>query len=183
MKCEHCTWKECSKKTKTNDQENAAVNVRSPAQEKGEKREFHKLDNANMFLSDCLVCDRCVTTKEGVQVSHQNTTDLFCVLNLNKKCDTSQHKIMEQSDLALNDTAMDTLFGDMKEEEVRLHEGASSGGYQAQIFRHMAKALFNKDMGVLTYCTLMNKDFQAVTLERDGEILLCFEAAYGFWKI
>ncbi|ELK38214.1 Nuclear prelamin A recognition factor [Myotis davidii] len=90
---------------------------------------------------------------------------------------------MEQSDLASSDAAMDNLFGDMKEEEVRLHEGASSDEYLEHIFRHMAKELFNEDMGVLTYCTLRNKDFQEFTLERDGEVLLCFEAAYGFQNI
>ncbi|XP_059563534.1 nuclear prelamin A recognition factor-like [Myotis daubentonii] len=92
-------------------------------------------------------------------------------------------QIMEQSDLASNDTAVDTLFGDMEEKEVRLREGASSDGYLAHIFRHMAKELFNEDVGALTYHTLRNKDFQGVTLERDGEVLLHFEAAYGFRNI
>uniref|UniRef100_G1PXR6 Iron hydrogenase large subunit C-terminal domain-containing protein n=1 Tax=Myotis lucifugus TaxID=59463 RepID=G1PXR6_MYOLU len=294
-----------------------------------EKGAFHKLANAKIFLSDCLACDSCVTAKEGAQVSQQNTKDFFCVLNLNKKCDTSQHKVlavsvcpyfllnsasvslvrpegsaafakalghtvfdmkivadfsilesqkefvrrycqhheeepwlpmltsacpgwdryaervlghpitpdlctakspqqimgsrdrqnlspdkifhiivapcydkklaalcsqdadcmltsgeivqmMEQSDLTSNDAAMDTRFGDMKEEEVRLHEGSSSDRYLVHIFRHMAKELFNEDVGVLTYRTLRNKDFQEVTLERDGEVLLRFEAAMAF---
>ncbi|KAK1334922.1 hypothetical protein QTO34_004494 [Cnephaeus nilssonii] len=185
MKCDHRTRRECSNKTKTDDQENAAVNIRRPAQENGEKGEFHKLADAKIFLSDCLACGSCVTAEEGVQVSQQNTKDFFRVLNL-KKCDTSQHiflQIMEQSDLTSNDAAVDTLFGDMKEEEVRLHEGASSDGYLAHIFRHTAKELFNEDVGVLTYHTLRNKDFQEVTLERDGEVLLRFEAAYGFQNI
>ncbi|EPQ18541.1 Nuclear prelamin A recognition factor [Myotis brandtii] len=90
---------------------------------------------------------------------------------------------MEQSDLSSNDAAVDTLFGDRKEKEVRLHEGASSDRYLAHIFRHMSKELFNKDVGVLTYQTLRNKDFQEVTLERNGEVLLHFEAACGFWNI
>ncbi|EPQ09375.1 Nuclear prelamin A recognition factor [Myotis brandtii] len=66
---------------------------------------------------------------------------------------------MEQSDLSVNAAALDTLFGDMKEEEVRLHEGASSDRHLAHIFRHMAKGLFNKDVGggVFTYRTLRNK--------------------------
>ncbi|KAK1341250.1 hypothetical protein QTO34_017653 [Cnephaeus nilssonii] len=93
MKCEPCTRKECSKKTKTDDQENAAVNVRRER----EKGEFHKLADARIFLSDCLGCDSCVTTEEGVQVSQQNTEDFFRVLNLNKKCDTSQHKVLAES--------------------------------------------------------------------------------------
>ncbi|KAK1346417.1 hypothetical protein QTO34_000273 [Cnephaeus nilssonii] len=77
-------------------------------------------------------------------------------------------QIMEHSYLTLNDAVMDSLFGDTKK-EVRLHDGVSSDGYLAHIFRHMAKELFNEDVGVLTYRTLRNKDFQEVTLERDGE--------------
>ncbi|ELK27119.1 Nuclear prelamin A recognition factor [Myotis davidii] len=56
-------------------------------------------------------------------------------------------QIMEQSDLASNNAAVDTLLGDMREEEVRLHEGASSDGHLAHIFRHMAKELLNEDVG------------------------------------
>nr|KAF6360367.1 hypothetical protein mMyoMyo1_013676 [Myotis myotis] len=89
-------------------------------------------------------------------------------------------QVMEQSDLTSNDAAVDTLFGDKKGKEMRLHESASSDGYLAHILRHMAKDLFNEDVGVLTYGTLRNKDFQEVTLQRDEEVLLCFEAAYGF---
>uniref|UniRef100_G1PYU1 Iron hydrogenase large subunit C-terminal domain-containing protein n=1 Tax=Myotis lucifugus TaxID=59463 RepID=G1PYU1_MYOLU len=284
------------------------------------KGEFPKLADTKIFLSDCLECDSCVTTEEGVQVSQQNTKDFFRVLNLNKHkvlavsslpyfaakfslsvTDASrgsapfskalgctvfdmkiaadfsilgnqkefvhwywQHReeeprlpmltsaclgwdqyaehvlghpiphlctakspqqimgslvkdyftrrqdlspdkifhiivapcydkklealcsqseivqIMEQSDLASNDAAVDTLFGDKKEKDMRLHESASSDGYLAHILRHMAKDLFNEDVGVLTHGTLRNKDFQEVTLERDEEVLLRFEAAYGF---
>lgn len=32
-------------------------------------------------------------------------------------------------------------------------------------------------------CSLRNKDFQEVTLERDGEVLLQFALAYGFRNI
>ncbi|XP_063473495.1 nuclear prelamin A recognition factor isoform X7 [Symphalangus syndactylus] len=94
MKCEHCTRKECSKKTKTDDQENVSADALSPAQENGEKGEFHKLADAKIFLSDCLACDSCMTAEEGVQLSQQNAKDFFRVLNLNKKCDTSKHKVL-----------------------------------------------------------------------------------------
>uniref|UniRef100_G3S688 Nuclear prelamin A recognition factor n=2 Tax=Homininae TaxID=207598 RepID=G3S688_GORGO len=94
MKCEHCTRKECSKKTKTEDQENVSADAPSLAQENGEKGEFHKLADAKIFLSDCLACDSCVTAEEGVQLSQQNAKDFFRVLNLNKKCDTSKHKVL-----------------------------------------------------------------------------------------
>uniref|UniRef100_A0A8C8YM28 Nuclear prelamin A recognition factor n=1 Tax=Prolemur simus TaxID=1328070 RepID=A0A8C8YM28_PROSS len=94
MKCEHCTRKECSKKTKTDDEENVSDEAPSPAQENGEKGEFHKLADAKIFLSDCLACDSCLTAEEGLQLSQQNAKDFFRVLNLNKKCDTSKHKVL-----------------------------------------------------------------------------------------
>lgn len=92
-------------------------------------------------------------------------------------------QIMEQSDLPAKDAAVDTLFGDVQEEELRRHDGASSDGYLAHIFRHAAKELFNEDVGEVTYRTLRNRDFQEVTLERNGEVLLRFAAAYGFRNI
>ncbi|KAM8785598.1 LOW QUALITY PROTEIN: nuclear prelamin A recognition factor [Rhynchonycteris naso] len=347
MKCEHCTRKECSKKSKTDDQENALVDVPSPVQENGEKGEFHKLAYVKIFLSDCLACD----SREAVQVSQQNAKDFFRVLNLNKKCDTSRHRvlavsvcpqtlpyfaakfslnvtdasrrlcgflkslgvhyvfdmtiavdfsilesqkefvhryrqhseeepmlpmltstcpgwvryaervlghsitphlftakspqqimgslvkdyfarqqnlcpdkifhvivapcydkklealqdvpialhgsrgvdcvltsgeivqIMEQSDLSVDDAAVDTLFGDLKEEVVSCHDSTSSDGYLAHIFRHAAKELFNEDVEEVTFRTLKNKDFQEVSLGKNGEVLLRFAAAYGFQNI
>lgn len=74
-------------------------------------------------------------------------------------------------------------FGDLEEGELRRHDGASSDGYLAHVFRHAAKELFNEDVGEVTYRALRNKDFQEVTLERDGEVLLRFAAACGFRNI
>lgn len=308
--------------------------------------------DAKIFLSDCLACDSCMTEEEGVQVSQQNTKDFLRVLNLNKKCDSSLHKVlavsvcpqslpyfaakfslsvtdasrrlcgflkslgvhyvfdttiaadfsilesqrefvrryhqhseeqptlpmltsacpgwvryaervlghpitphlctakspqqimgslvkdyfarrqnlspdkifhvivapcydkklealredfpttlhssrgadcvltsgevvqmMEQSDLSVRGAAVDTLFGDLEVGELRRHDGASSDGYLAHVFRHAAKELFNEDVGEVTYRALRNKDFQEVTLERDGEVLLRFAAACGFRNI
>uniref|UniRef100_A0A8C5VW03 Nuclear prelamin A recognition factor n=1 Tax=Microcebus murinus TaxID=30608 RepID=A0A8C5VW03_MICMU len=378
MKCEHCTRKECIKKTKTDDQENVSEEAPSPAQDNGEKGEFHKLADAKIFLSDCLACDSCLTAEEGVQLSQQNAKDFFRVLNLNKKCDTSKHKVlvvsvcpqslpyfaakfnlsvtdasrrlcgflkslgvhyvfdttiavdfsilesqkefvrryhqhseeahtlpmltsacpgwvryaervlgrpvtphlctakspqqvmgslvkdyfarqqvsdllqgrhnrpglgqpfprdvlspqnlspekifhvivapcydrklealregfssashssrgadcvltsgevaqmMEQSDLSVQDATVDTLFGDSKEERVTRHDGASSDGHLAHVFRHAAKELFDEDVEEVTYRALRNKDFQEVTLEKNGQVLLRFAAAYGFRNI
>ncbi|XP_053426996.1 nuclear prelamin A recognition factor isoform X3 [Nycticebus coucang] len=94
MKCEHCTRKECTKKTKTDDQEKVSEEAPSPATEDRETGEFHKLADAKIFLSDCLACDSCMTAEEGVQLSQQNAEDFFHILNLNKKCDTSKHKVL-----------------------------------------------------------------------------------------
>ncbi|ELK24757.1 Nuclear prelamin A recognition factor [Myotis davidii] len=115
--------------------------------------------------------------REGVPTALHSSWGADCMLGSGEIV-----QIMEQSDLTLN-AAVDALFGDMEEEVVRLHEGASSDGYLVHIFRHMAKELFIEDMGLLTYHTLRNKDFQEVTLERDVEVLLRLEAAYGFWNI
>ncbi|XP_073900925.1 nuclear prelamin A recognition factor isoform X2 [Castor canadensis] len=352
MKCEHCTRKECSKKTKTDDQENVSVDAPSPALENGEKGEFHKLADAKIFLSDCLACDSCVTSDEGAQLSQRSTKVFFRVLNLNKKCDTSKHRVlvvsvcpqslpyfaakfnlsvtdasrrlcgflkslgvhyvfdmtiaadfsilesqkefvrryhqhseeqralpmltsacpgwvryaervlgrpvtphlctarspqqvmgslvkdyfarqqnvppekifhivvapchdkklealregfftalhgargtdcvltsgevaqmMEQSDLSVKDAAVDTLFGDVKEAVVRRHDGVGSDGHLAHVFRHAAKELFGEHVEEITYRALRNKDFHEVTLEKNGEVLLRFAAAYGFRNI
>lgn len=45
-------------------------------------------------------------------------------------------------------------FGDLGEEEPRRHDGASSDGHLAHIFRHAAKELFNEDVAEVTYRTL-----------------------------
>ncbi|XP_037349659.1 nuclear prelamin A recognition factor isoform X1 [Talpa occidentalis] len=351
MKCERCTRKECSKKSKTADREDAPAAPPRPAREGAEKGEFHRLADVKVFLSDCLACDSCVTAEEGARVSQQNAEDFFRVLSLNKKCDTSKHKVlavsvcpqslpyfaakfslsvadasrrlcgflkslgvhyvfdtaiaadfsllesqkefvrryrrhseeapalpmltsacpgwvryaervlgqpvtphlctakspqqimgslvkdyfarrqnlspdkifhvivapcydkklealeedfsgalggsrgadcvltsgeivqlMEQSDLSVEDAAVDTLFGDL-EGEPRRHDGSSSDGYLAHVFRHAAKELFGQDVGEVTYRPLRNKDFQEVTLEKDGQVLLRFAAACGFRNV
>ncbi|NXU28235.1 NARF factor, partial [Thalassarche chlororhynchos] len=48
-------------------------------------------------LSDCLACDNCMTSEEGARVFQQNQKELFRILNLNKKCDTSKHKVLAVS--------------------------------------------------------------------------------------
>uniref|UniRef100_A0A8C5SHS1 Nuclear prelamin A recognition factor n=1 Tax=Laticauda laticaudata TaxID=8630 RepID=A0A8C5SHS1_LATLA len=353
MKCENCTKKECSKKQKNDDPQNATVDVLNSNDENKEKSEFHKLANAKIFLSDCLACDSCITAEEAVKVYQQNPNEFFRVLNLNKKCDTSKHKVlavsicpqslpyfaakfnlsvteaarrlcgflkslgvhyvfdtaiaadfsllesqkefvqryrqqnqeehvlpmfssacpgwiqyaervlpsmviphictakspqqimgslvknyfarqqnlspdkifhvvvapcndkklealredfythlynsqevdcvltsgevfqmMEQRKISLkeiNEVSFDTLFGGI-EEELNRHDGRSDG-YLEHIFKHSAKELFNTEVKELTYKTLKNKDFQEVTLEKDGETVLRFAAAYGFRNI
>lgn len=90
---------------------------------------------------------------------------------------------MEQSDLSVKDIAVDTLFGDVKEMAVRRHDGVSSDGHLAHVFRHAAKELFGEHVEEITYRALRNKDFHEVTLEKNGEVLLRFAAAYGFRNI
>lgn len=355
MKCENCTKKECSKKQKNDDKQNTLVDSLRTNDENEEKNEFHKLAGAKIFLSDCLACDNCVTSEEGVRIFQQNQKEFFRILNLNKKCDTSKHKvlavsictqslpyfaakfnlcvndaakrlcgflkslgvhyvfdttiaadfsilesqkefvqryrqrnqeehalpmfasacpgwiryaervltnpvtphictakspqqimgslvkgyfarqqnlspdkifhiivapcydkklealredfytplynsqdvdcvltsgeivqIMEQKNVSMKEVAevaVDSLFGEIKEEDVVRHDGRRSDGYLEHIFKHAAKELFDMDVKEITYKTLKNKDFQEVTLEKDGETVLRFAAAYGFRNI
>ncbi|XP_021565251.1 nuclear prelamin A recognition factor isoform X2 [Carlito syrichta] len=304
MKCEHCTRKECSKKTKTDDQENVSVDAPTPAQESGEKCDTskHKVlvvsvcpqslpyfaAKFNLSVTDAsrrlcgflkslgvhYVFDTTIAAdfsilesqKEFVRRYHQHSEEEHALPMLTSACpgwvryaervlgrpitthlctakspqqvmgslvkdyfarqqnlppekifhvivapcydkklealregfSTALHgswgadcvltsgeiaQIMEQNDLSVKDAAVDTLFGDLKEEEVMRHDGASSDGYLAHIFRHAAKELFNEDVEEVTYRSLRNKDFQEVTLEKNGEVLLRFAAAYGFRNI
>ncbi|XP_063148861.1 nuclear prelamin A recognition factor [Candoia aspera] len=355
MKCENCTKKECSKKQKNDDPQNTPADVLNSNDENEEKSEFHKLADAKIFLSDCLACDSCITAEEAVRVFQQNQNELFRVLNLNKKCDTSKHKVlavsicpqslpyfaakfnlsvteaarrlcgflkslgvhyvfdttiaadfsllesqkefvqryrqqnqeeralpmfssacpgwiqyaervlpsmviphictakspqqimgslvkgyfarqqnlspdkifhiivapcydkklealredfythlynsqdvdcvltsgevfqmMEQRKISLkeiSEVSFDTLFGGIKEDELNRHDGRRSDGYLEHIFKHAAKELFDTEVKELTYKVLKNKDFQEVTLEKDGETVLRFAAAYGFRNI
>ncbi|NXU64128.1 NARF factor, partial [Horornis vulcanius] len=74
-------------------------------------------------------------------------------------------------------------FDDLKEGDVVRHDGKRSDGYLEHIFKHAAKELFGMDVKEITYKALKNKDFQEVTLEKDGETVLRFAAAYGFRNI
>ncbi|XP_057257387.1 nuclear prelamin A recognition factor isoform X2 [Pezoporus wallicus] len=97
MKCENCTKKECSKKQKNDDTQSTSVDALSSSDGFEEKNEFPTLANAKILLSDCLACDSCMTSEEGARVFQQNQKELFRILNLNKKCDTSKHKVLAVS--------------------------------------------------------------------------------------
>ncbi|XP_072497012.1 nuclear prelamin A recognition factor isoform X2 [Notamacropus eugenii] len=352
MKCENCTKKECIKKTNIDDQQSVSVDTPDFNSEHEEKSEFHKLADAKIFLSDCLAYDSCVTAEEGIKVFQQNQKEFFRILNLNKKCDTSAHKvlavsicpqslpyfaakfnlsvtaaskrlcgflkslgvhyvfdstiavdfsilesqkefihryrqqkqeehslpmlasacpgwiryaervlgnpitphictakspqqimgslvkdyfarqqnlspdkifhiivapcydkklealredfytasnnshdvdcvltsgeiiqIMEQKKEFTKEAVVDTLFGEIKEEDTANDGVTRSDGYLEHIFKYAAKELFDLDIKEITYRALKNKDFQEITLEKNGEIVLRFAAAYGFRNI
>ncbi|NXO45446.1 NARFL factor, partial [Locustella ochotensis] len=67
--------------------------------------------------------------------------------------------------------------------ELSTHRGGGSGGFLEHILAHAARELFGIHVGSIHYKPLKNKDFQEVTLERDGEVLLHFALAYGFRNI
>uniref|UniRef100_A0A2K6F1Q6 Nuclear prelamin A recognition factor n=1 Tax=Propithecus coquereli TaxID=379532 RepID=A0A2K6F1Q6_PROCO len=259
MKCEHCTRKECIKKTKTDDQENVSEEAPSPAPANGEKCDTskHKVlvvsvcpqslpyfaAKFNLSVTDASrrlcgflkslgwvryaervlgrpVTPHLCTAKSPQQVMGSLVKDYFArqqnlspekifhvivapcydrkLEALREGFSSASHssrgadcvltsgeiaQIMEQSDLSVQDATVDILFGDLEEEKVTRHDGASSDGHLAHVFRHAAKELFNEDVEEVTYRALRNKDFQEVTLEKNGEVLLRFAAAYGFRNI
>ncbi|EPY88853.1 nuclear prelamin A recognition factor [Camelus ferus] len=115
--------------------------------------------------------------QEDVLTASRGSRGADCVLTSGEVA-----QMMEQSGLSVRDAALDTLFGDV-EGQVRRHDGASPDAHLGHIFRHAAKELFNEDVGELTYRSLRNRDFQEVTLEKSGKVLLRFAAAYGFRNI
>uniref|UniRef100_A0A667YIQ2 Nuclear prelamin A recognition factor n=1 Tax=Myripristis murdjan TaxID=586833 RepID=A0A667YIQ2_9TELE len=82
----------------------------------------------------------------------------------------------------LDSVLLDHVLGEAGDGLVR-HEGRGSEGFLEHVFKHAAKELFGLDVHEITYKTLRNRDFQEVTLERDGETLLQFAAVYGFRNI
>lgn len=71
----------------------------------------------------------------------------------------------------------------MSAEEPTSHRGGGSGGYLEHVFRHAAQELFGIHVTEVTYQPMRNKDFQEVTLKREGQVLLRFAVAYGFRNI
>ncbi|XP_030591539.1 cytosolic Fe-S cluster assembly factor narfl [Archocentrus centrarchus] len=95
-------------------------------------------------------------------------------------------KMLEEKTVSLNDlepVAPDTMFSSFCGDEFLSHAGSGSGGYLHHVFTYAAKHLFGEEVKDLTYKILRNKDFQEVSLEKDGVVLLCFASAYGFRNI
>ncbi|NXU55284.1 NARFL factor, partial [Turnix velox] len=111
---------------------------------------------------------------------HQ-TRDVDCVITTGEVL-----KLLEQEGVSLSDVdpaPLDTMFSSTAEEDLTSHSGGGSGGYLEHIYKHAAKELFGIQVDTIQYKPLKNKDFQEVTLEKDGVILLQFALAYGFRNI
>ncbi|XP_038595400.1 nuclear prelamin A recognition factor isoform X2 [Micropterus salmoides] len=109
------------------------------------------------------------------------TRDVDCVLTSGEI-----HYLMEQRKVSveeLDSLPLDHVLGEAEDVALVRHEGRGSEGFLEHIFKHAAKELFGLDVHEITYKTLRNRDFQEVTLERDGETLLQFAAVYGFRNI
>ncbi|XP_035261857.1 nuclear prelamin A recognition factor isoform X1 [Anguilla anguilla] len=83
----------------------------------------------------------------------------------------------------LDSVPLDHVFGEADGAGLVRHEGRGSEGFLEHIFKNAAKELFGFEVNEIVYKTLRNRDFQEVSLERDGETLLQFAAIYGFRNI
>ncbi|EHB14112.1 Cytosolic Fe-S cluster assembly factor NARFL [Heterocephalus glaber] len=109
------------------------------------------------------------------------TRDVDCVLTTGEV-----FRLLEEEGVSLAElesAPLDSLTSSMSAEELTGHRGGGSGGYLEHVFRHAAQELFGIHVAEVTYRPLRNKDFQEVTLEREGQVLLRFAMAYGFRNI
>ncbi|KAJ0001427.1 hypothetical protein NQD34_006447 [Periophthalmus magnuspinnatus] len=114
-------------------------------------------------------------------LTNDETREVDCVITSGEVL-----KMLEEENVSLNDVTpmpLDILFSNVSENEYLSHAGGSSGGYLHHVFINAAKQLFGEEIKELSYKTLRNKDFQEITLERNGVVLLSFAAAYGFRNI
>uniref|UniRef100_A0A8C0Q595 Cytosolic iron-sulfur assembly component 3 n=2 Tax=Canis lupus familiaris TaxID=9615 RepID=A0A8C0Q595_CANLF len=111
---------------------------------------------------------------------HQ-TRDVDCVVTTGEV-----FKLLEEEGVSLSElepAPLDSLCSSMSAQEPSSHRGGGSGGYLEHVFQHAARELFGIHVDEVTYRPLRNKDFQEVTLEKEGRVLLHFAAAYGFRNI
>ncbi|KAG5279931.1 hypothetical protein AALO_G00083120 [Alosa alosa] len=114
-------------------------------------------------------------------LNESETREVDCVITSGEVL-----KMLEEEGVSLNDVEaapLDPMFNHVCGEEFLAHAGSGSGGYLHHIYTHAAKELFGEEVKELTYRTLKNKDFQEITLEKDGVVLLRFAATYGFRNI
>ncbi|KAM6166455.1 cytosolic iron-sulfur assembly component 3 isoform 1-T1 [Erethizon dorsatum] len=113
------------------------------------------------------------------------TRDVDCVLTTGEV-----FRLLEEEGVSLAElepAPLDSLSSprtsSVSAKELINHRGGGSGGYLEHVFRHAAQELFGIHVAEITYRPLRNKDFQEVTLEKEGQVLLRFAIAYGFRNI
>ncbi|XP_058013364.1 cytosolic iron-sulfur assembly component 3 [Ahaetulla prasina] len=114
-------------------------------------------------------------------IQEHQTREVDCVITTGEVL-----KLLDQEGVSLlevNPRPLDSMFGNLLEEQLFSHSGGGSGGYLEHVFKYAAKELFGIPVKELHYKTLKNKDFQEVTLEKDGQTVLHFALAYGFRNI
>ncbi|KAM4623276.1 nuclear prelamin A recognition factor isoform 2-T2 [Polymixia lowei] len=107
--------------------------------------------------------------------------DVDCVLTSAEiYCMMERRKVSVEE---LVSVPLDHVLGEAGDPGLVRHEGRGSEGFLEHVFKHAAKELFGLDVREITYKNVRNRDFQEVSLERDGETLLQFAAVYGFRNI
>ncbi|TNM97341.1 hypothetical protein fugu_015497 [Takifugu bimaculatus] len=120
-------------------------------------------------------------SRSDFYMDQPQTREVDCVITSGEV-----QQMLEERDVSLNNVEpvpLDTVFSNVYGDEYLSHAGSGSGGYLHHVFSYAAKHLFGEEVKELTYKTLKNKDFQEVTLEKDGVVLLCFASTYGFRNI
>ncbi|KAM7372046.1 hypothetical protein PAMP_009242 [Pampus punctatissimus] len=120
-------------------------------------------------------------SRSDFYLNKAETREVDCVLTSGEVL-----KMLEEKNVPLNDVQpvpLDTMFSSVTGDEFLTHAGSGSGGYLHHVFTYAAKQLFGEEVKELTYKTLRNKDFQEVTLEKDGVVVLSFASTYGFRNI
>ncbi|XP_049623933.1 cytosolic iron-sulfur assembly component 3 isoform X3 [Suncus etruscus] len=111
----------------------------------------------------------------------QQSRDVDCVITTGEVVRLLEEEGVSLS--ALEPSPLDNVCDDPGVQEATSHRGGGSGGYLEHVFRYAARELFGIHVDEVTYRPLRNKDFQEVTLEREGQVLLRFATAYGFRNI
>ncbi|XP_064178931.1 cytosolic Fe-S cluster assembly factor narfl isoform X1 [Anguilla rostrata] len=150
---------------------------------KGYFAEQHNLTPKQIYHVTVMPCfdKKLEASRSDFFMKEANTREVDCVITSGEVM-----KMLEQEGLSLNDVEpapLDTFFSSVHEDELLRHAGSSSGGYLHHVYIHAARQLFGVEVKDITYKTLKNKDFQEVTLEKDGTVLLRFAITYGFRNI
>uniref|UniRef100_A0A8C4SF00 Nuclear prelamin A recognition factor-like protein n=1 Tax=Erpetoichthys calabaricus TaxID=27687 RepID=A0A8C4SF00_ERPCA len=118
-------------------------------------------------------------------LSESQTREVDCVITSGEVL-----QLLEQEGVSLAEVdpvPLDALYvsscGSMDGDKIFSHAGGGSGGYLEHVYVYAAKELFGVEVKDIVYKVLKNKDFQEVTLEKEGETLLRFAIAYGFRNI
>ncbi|XP_029014947.1 cytosolic Fe-S cluster assembly factor narfl [Betta splendens] len=120
-------------------------------------------------------------SRSDFYLTKAETREVDCVITSGEV-----QKMLEEENVSLNElepAALDNVFSSVCGDEFLSHAGSASGGYLHHVFTFAAKQLFGEEVKELTYKTMRNKDFQEVTLEKDGVVLLSFASTYGFRNI
>ncbi|KAF7840533.1 protein NAR1-like isoform X1 [Senna tora] len=117
--------------------------------------------------------------EKGHQSEVERIPEVDSVLTTGEVLELIQLKEVDFS--SLEESPLDRLLTNIKEEGYLYGVRGSSGGYAETIFQYAAQKLFGRQIeGPLNFKNIRNSDFQEVTLEVEGKTVLKFALCYGF---